>query len=132
MSGGGGNRSGPSAARKAADRKRKSGTESGVGAGSSGKPKDPCDIAFETELESLQKPVLQTVTVGQRLAVGIVTSGSYEAVVCTVGKSKAVLGTLAGFPGLAALIACIKQGNNYSATITKLDRGRCRVAVKRS
>jgi hypothetical protein len=84
------------------------------------------------DLQGVKRDVLARVSVGQRLAVSIVSSGGYEAVVCTVGKSGAVLGTLAAFPKLSVLISCIKQNNQYVAVIKKIERGGCVVAVSRS
>ena len=130
MAGGGGG-GGGRGYEKSADRQRKS-TGKTKGDAGSGRKTDPCDISFEVDLTGVKADALKTISVGDKLDVAIVTSGAYEAVVCQVPKSGAPIGTLAGFPGLAALIACIRQGNNYTATITKTDRGRCVVGVQRA
>ena len=116
---------------KSADRQSNS-TGKSKGGGDAGGKADPCDISFEVDLTGVIAGALKAVSVGDKLDIAIVVSGGYEAVVCQIRKSKTVVGTLAGFPGLTALIACIKQGNVYTATITKIHRGRCVVNVQRA
>jgi len=106
-------------------------TKKGGGAKTGGSD-DPCDLNFESDLEGIQPAGLAKIKVGDKLDVVIVRSGPYDAVVCRIQKSTEVVGTLAGFPGLATLITCIKQGNKYLATVLKIQRGACTVAVQRA
>jgi hypothetical protein len=121
-----------SSSERSSDRQAKA-NKSAKGKGGAGKTggADPCNIDFEIDLESVQREALAKTKVGAKLDVAIVRSGAYEAVVCRL-PPQTVVGTLAGFPGLATLINCIKQGNNYSATIRSIERGSCTVAVRRT
>lgn len=97
-----------------------------------GQPDDPCDFDFEIDLSGIQVGPLSTLSVGTVLDVGIVGVGDFESVACLRPKERDVVGTLAAFEGLTDLIGCIRRGNRYSARVTILDRGACRVRVRRA
>jgi hypothetical protein len=128
---GGGRRSSPrsSADRQRASSSQKTGTK---GTGGSAKGSDPCDLSFEVDLQGVQQAALGSVAVGQNLEVAITRAGGYETVVCRLPNRGGVVGALAAFPGLAALIACIRQDHEYIATVVRIERGRCRVSVSRA
>jgi hypothetical protein len=133
MSGGGSRRSSTTRA----DRRPKiTSTSKGKKGGSStgGEPgEDRCDLKFDVDLEGINHPALPKIKVGDELDVVIVPSGTgYEAVVCRIRDTSEVVGALAAFPDLSTLIACIKQGNRYVATVKKIQRGACTVSVRRA
>lgn len=105
--------------------------ETGKGGGGKTGASDPCDIRIEIDLEGVQRDGLTKTRVGAQLEVAIVRSGAYETVVCRI-PPQTVVGSLAAFAGLATLINCIKRGNNYIATVRRIERGGCTVAVQRA
>ena len=101
------------------------------GGGGTGTGLDACDLRFEVDLESVDPAVLAGVPTQTPCEVTLRRQGGYDAAV-VVAPSGDVLGSLAGFPGLAALIRCIRDGNGYTATVTAKTANTCRVAVERT
>jgi|SRR5688572_15980781 len=125
MAGGGGrskSRSSRSSSSHAVGGKSKAGEGSATGG------RDECDLRFVSSLNGIQKTVLDTTKVGDALQVEIRRVGAYDSVVCL--RSGNVLGSLAAFEGLATLIKCLKDGNQYEAEIVAKTSGTCRVEVR--
>lgn len=92
---------------------------------------DDCDLSFQLDLSSLRPAVLQVVH-GELLDVDLVTDGRLDALICRKRVGNAVVGSLAAFQGLAALIDCIRRGNRYVAKVIGLSQTTCRVHVTRA
>ena len=92
---------------------------------------DDCDLSFEVELSGIKIELIRTIFVGSVLDVALVQVGAFETAACTRPVERDVVGTLAAFEGLADLIECIKLRNAYQARVVLVDRGTCKVAVRR-
>lgn len=106
--------------------KSKAGT-GGVSSSASG-GSDPCDITFETVLNSPNVPELQNVTVNEVLEVGLVTENSQQKVIVT--KSGTQLGVIV-HPLVMDLITCINSRHEYVAKVIALQGIRCQVIISR-
>jgi hypothetical protein len=93
---------------------------------------DRCDLSFEVDLSGVNAVLLRATAVGSSLDVSIIRVEGFETAACTRPGERDVVGTLAAFEGLADLIECIKLRNTYKATVVLVDRGRCRVAIRRT
>jgi hypothetical protein len=92
---------------------------------------DSCDLDFNVDLSAVNLPVLRTLAAGAVLAVDLAPIGNFEAVVCTAPAGQ-VVGTLAAFEGLAGLIDCMRRGNEYSATVVRINGATCTVHVRQT
>lgn len=91
---------------------------------------DGCDLEFAADLQGINKDTLDRISVGSVLNVQLVPKGQAASIVCVAQGQ--IVGTLAGFPGLAALRNCMEIGNNYEAHVLQKSRGTCNVLVRRS
>jgi invasion protein IalB len=114
--------SGPS---RGADPAKKAGLAKGKN------PADRCDLDFTVDLSAVNLPVVRTLAAGAVLAVALASIGNLEAVVCRTPGGDMV-GTLAAFEGLADLIDCMRRGNNYSATVVRINGATCTIHVQRT
>lgn len=101
---------------------------SGIGGGTGA---DACALRFAVDLESVDPAVLAGVPVGTTCAVALNRQGGYDVVV-VVAPAGGVVGSLSGFPGLATLLRCIRDGNVYEATVTAKAANTCTVLVTRT
>lgn len=132
MSGGGGSRSSSSSRARSVKRKAQGKTGSGAGGTAASGGKNPCEMSFEIDLAGVRSEVLKQIAIHAELEVALAPAGQYQAVVCCLKGTASVVGSLAAFQGLATLIRCISDGNVYTATVLKIEKGTCRVAVKLS
>lgn len=93
---------------------------------------DRCDLSFEVDLSGIDAALLRALTVGSVLDVSLIQVAGFETAACMRAGARDVVGTLAAFEGLADLIECIKLRNTYKATVVSIDRGACRVAIRRA
>lgn len=91
---------------------------------------DPCDLRFRVDLLGVRQEALSTISVGDELEVALDVRGAATSVVCRTSVG-AVAGTLAAFRGLARLIRCLSQGEQYIALVESVSRLRCAVFVRR-
>ena len=100
----------------------------GIGGGAGA---DACALRFAVDLESVDPAVLAGVPLGTTCAVALNRQGGYEVVV-VVAPTGGGVGSLSGFPGLATLLRCIRDGNIYAATVTAKTANTCTVLVTRT
>lgn len=101
---------------------------SGIGGGVEA---DACALRFAVDLESVDPVVLAGVSVGTICAVTLNRQGGYDVVV-VFAPSGGIVGSLSGFPGLATLLRCIRDGNVYAASVTAKTTNTCNVLVTRT
>jgi len=105
----------------------------GVGGPRSGDPgtggdDDPCDIHFETALNSVDEIAVKNVTRGMSLQIELVEENK-------IPRLRAALNGIPigviSHPNAIAIIGCIKRGNNYVAVVTERQGNLCRIRVER-
>jgi hypothetical protein len=89
-----------------------------------------CGFDFEIDLVGVRANSVARAIVGQVLPVRLDQSGGYSLVVCTLPDVPDVVGSLANFKGLGALIACLRRGVQYDATVLVASGASCRVQVR--
>ena len=92
---------------------------------------DECDLSFRVELVGFRADAASGLRVGDLLPLGLVRQGAFEAVAVLMQPASAPIGSLAAFPGLARLVACMRRSNEYVARVEQLAPTRCVVAVSR-
>jgi len=92
-------------------------------------PPVDCGFDFEIDLVGVRADAAAQLTVGQSLMVRLDQSGGYSLVVCAMADSGQVVGSLANFLGLGALISCLQRGIHYQATVVAATSASCRVRV---
>ena len=92
---------------------------------------DPCDIVLRVDLMSVHFDSLSSIRINTILNVELQTEGPYSALVCVVSETGKIVGTLAAFPGLGALLRCVQQGVKFEALVVLLASARCAVVVSR-
>lgn len=100
------------------------------GGGGGGGPDQelPCEqLRFEAQLTSPQPAVVATLSVGEVLAIAVVTMNGQ--VVVQVRKNADVVGGLIG-PDATRLRNCIQNGHQYKATIRAINGGQVRVLIE--
>lgn len=93
---------------------------------------DPCDIVLRVDLMSVHFDSLTSIRINTVLDVKVRTEGSYSALVCVAPETGKIIGTLAAFPGLGALLRCVQDGVNFKALVVLLSSARCAVVVSRN
>ena len=101
------------------------------GSGSSGytpsTPKNSCaTLVFQATLSSPQPAVLVKLKISEILAVELAPGGRS---VHVLRRGGTIAGSLIA-PQVARLINCINNGYEYTATVVKLDGGRCVVSIE--
>jgi len=89
---------------------------------------DPCDISFETILNSVVPLALQSVSRGDTLKVNADTKKSQPRLEVT---HNGVLVGVISHPKTLEVIGCIGQGNEYKAVVLERQASLCRVKVER-
>lgn len=92
---------------------------------------DNCDITMDARLHSVQHPAITQVGEGDVLLVELRNAADKTSVVCVLSDTREVVGALTA-PGVSALVKCITRGNEYIATVTRLQGSDCTVHVARS
>lgn len=87
--------------------------------------KDQCNLRFTTQLSSPNPDLVKDLSVGDIL---IVAFDENKNLVTAQNSNLEAVGTIAP-PNLSKLIDCIQQGNEYVATITKMNGGYITVEV---
>ena len=109
-----------------------SGTGSQAGDVGGGRPEtggeDPCDISFETTLNSVNAVAIESVSRGSRLKLTPVAENGSERLVAKLGE--VTIGVIS-HPKTLDLIACIRSNNSYVATVSDRTGSLCRVRVQR-
>lgn len=85
---------------------------------------------IRVDLVGIRTSVSSLLTENQILAVALQEAGAIRSVVC-VTKEGGVVGTLAGFRGLAQLIKALNEGAKYVAIVESASPTRCSVRVVR-
>jgi hypothetical protein len=101
-----------------------SGSGGGGPYGASGAGSTNCDIVERVPLNSVQKAVLHSLNVGDKLAVEV----KGQSLVATTSGGE-VAGSLTP-PRLAALLACIESGREYLAVVLKLKGALVEVEIR--
>lgn len=107
------------------------GTSSGAGAtagGGAGGGVDPCP-PYVTAI--LVGPSGGGVTAGDAVEAVLIASGGVRAAAVRLSASGRTIGTLAGIPNLAQLIACLADGVTYIGTVTGVAGGAINVRLAR-
>jgi hypothetical protein len=110
---------------------RSSGTPpkpTGVGRPESGGEDDPCDIHFETALNSVDEMAVKKVARGTALKVELVEENQVPRLQATLDGVR--IGVIS-HPKTIEVIGCIKQGNEYVAVVMERQGNLCRVRVER-
>jgi hypothetical protein len=100
----------------------------GTGGPGSGDDDDPCDIHFETALNSVDETEVKKVARGTRLKVELVEENKLPRLLATLDGAR--VGVIS-HPKTLELIGCIKQGNEYVAVVMERQGNLCRVRVER-
>lgn len=101
---------------------------SGGGGSSRGDHDSPCDkLRFEAQLTSPQPAVVETLSIGDILAITTVIMKGQ--VVVQVHKNSQVAGGLTG-PDATRLRNCMDEGHQYKATVRAINGGQVRVHVE--
>jgi len=107
-------------------------TGPGTGGPGSGGPdsggEDPCDIRFETALNSVDETAVKKVATGARLKVEVVEENKLPRLIATLEGTR--IGVIS-HPKTIEVIGCIKQGNEYVAVVVERQGSLCRVRVER-
>lgn len=93
---------------------------------------DRCDLSFRVELVGVRPDALADVREGTMLTVALREQGQYATLVCLSPTKGELVGSLAAFPGIAALLACVRDGHRYGAQVENLAPTRCTVFVARA
>jgi len=93
-----------------------------------GAPGNECDLSFTVDLAGVRPDALRTLAVGSTLKVETRTHGPHATLTC-VSDAGEVVGSLAAFPGIAKLLACIQVGHRYRASVVDVAPTRCVVTV---
>lgn len=99
----------------------------GVGRPESGGD-DPCDIQFETTLNSVDQTAIQKVCRGTTLTVAVAEENNIARLQATLEGVR--VGVIA-HPKTLEIIACIRAGNQYVAAVMDRQGNLCRVRVER-
>ena len=89
---------------------------------------DPCDIHFETALNSVDETAVKKVARGTRLKVEIVEENQSPRLIVTLDGVR--IGVIS-HPKTIEVIGCIQQGNEYVAVVRERQGSLCRVRVER-
>lgn len=92
-------------------------------------PPADCGFDFEIDLVGVRADAAAQLSVSQPLAVRLEQSGGYNVVVCALVDTGQIVGSLANFVGLGALIACLQRGVQYQATVLSATSASCRAHV---
>ena len=87
---------------------------------------DPCDIVLDLDLEGVRADGLEGLQKGDRLTLRAEPKGTYSSVVC-VRADGMVVGAIASFVKLTALVNCLSKGVRYFALVTEVRLGGCHV-----
>jgi hypothetical protein len=104
--------------------------KSGLGRPSAEGSSDPCDIVLTTTLANVRASATADLDVNIELDVRLADAQGRPTVVCTRRKGSDPIGTVLS-RGTRNLIACLEQGNEYSAIITNFDYGLIEVRIRR-
>lgn len=99
----------------------------GVGRPESGGD-DPCDIHFETTLNSVDETAIKNVTRGDKLSIAIVEENNIPRLQASLDRIR--IGVIS-HPKTLEIIGCIKAGNQYVAVVMERQGNHCRVRVER-
>ncbi len=100
----------------------------GSGGPGSGGGDDPCDIHFETALNSVDETAVKKVTRGTRLKVELVEENESPRLQAILEGVR--IGVIS-HPKTIEVIGCIKAGNEYVAVVMERQGNLCRVCVER-
>jgi len=89
---------------------------------------DPCDITFETVLNSVAPSALQNVSRGNRLEL---VADSKQSPPRLEAIHNGVFVGVISHPLTLNLIGCIEQGNEYGAIVVERQANLCKVKVER-
>lgn len=89
---------------------------------------DPCDINFQTTLNSVDSAVIQDVSRGNKLPLSVENENEVPRLVAFHHGSR--VGVIA-HPKTLEVINCIAAGNSYAATVVERQGNICRVHVER-
>lgn len=89
---------------------------------------DPCDICFETTLNSIDPTAIRKVSRGNKLTVVIVEENNVLRLQATLDGVR--LGVIS-HPKTLEVIGCIRAGNQYVAFVVERQGDLCRVRVER-
>jgi len=89
---------------------------------------DPCDIRFETTLNSIDRAILQKVNRGNALSVDFVDENNIPRLQVSLNG---VLVGIISHPRTLDVIGCIKAGNRYTAIVVEKQGNLCRVRLER-
>ena len=93
-----------------------------------GEGSDPCNIEISVLLQSLDLALARSLQLGQSLRVEIIMENQKERL-CATSDGK-VVGAIVS-PISTQIIACIKQGNQYTATVDEINGNQYRVRIKK-
>jgi hypothetical protein len=99
----------------------------GVGRPESG-GEDPCDIQFETTLNSVNSSAIQDLSRGNRLNLSVVNENNIERLAATFNGVR--VGVIS-HPKTLEVIGCMGSGNEYVAVVVDRQEALCRVRVER-
>ncbi len=91
---------------------------------------DACDLRFQVDLFGPDPSVVQELTVGDRLAVQLITRGESTSVAALTKVTGEVAGTITGVRQLGTLIDCLDD-NSYEAEVTAISGSVVTVFIER-
>lgn len=97
---------------------------------SHGRGSDPCDLRFQADLFSPVASIVHNLSVGDRLAVQLITLGQSVSVAALTQPTGDVAGTITGVGQLGALINCLDR-HSYEAEVRSISGSKVTVLVKR-
>ena len=100
----------------------------GSGGPGSGGDDDPCDIHFETALNSVDETEVKKVARGTSLKVEVLEENNLSRLLATLNGTR--IGVIS-HPKTIEVIGCIQQGNEYVAVVMERQGNVCRVRVER-
>lgn len=100
----------------------------GAGGGGLGPSSEDCNLTFEVNVFGPVPGVAEELSEGDLLDVSL--SEDNGATVAVLDAQGRIAGTLAGSARIPKLVACIQQGNEYSAKVLKADGGDIRVIIE--
>ena len=89
---------------------------------------DPCEIEIEVVLQATNLALLKNLPIGHVLSVEVVIENGKERL-CAKDNGE-IVGAIVS-PLSPQIVACIKQGNRYRATISEINGNAYRVRIKR-
>ena len=98
--------------------------------GSNSRGSDPCDLRFQTDLFGPVGSVVQRLSIGDHLAIQLITQGQSQSVAALTQSTGVVVGTIVGGGQLGVLINCLAQ-HTYEAEVTAIAGSKVTVIVKR-